>query len=57
MGHTTLYSEQTLTWEADLQALRRALKDVVTKRQEANSWTVIFEYSIPRREKRIDIVI
>ncbi len=56
-GHTTLFTEQTLTWEMDLQSLRRALTVLVTKRQEANSWTLIFEYSIPRREKRIDIVL
>jgi hypothetical protein len=56
-GHTTLFSEQTLTWEADLQSLRSILTQLVSKRQEANAWTLIFEYSIPRREKRIDIVL
>ena len=56
-GHTSLYSEQTVTWEADLKLMSRALSALVTERPKAAFWTVIFEFSIPRKEKRIDIVL
>jgi hypothetical protein len=56
-GYTSLFSEQTVTWERDIRSLRKTLEDCVSLSQSAQSWGVFLEFSIPRKEKRIDIVI
>jgi hypothetical protein len=56
-GYTAQYSDQTLTWERDISSLRRTLEDCVTRSSTANSWGLLFEFSIPRKEKRVDIVL
>jgi hypothetical protein len=56
-GYTSQYSDQTLTWQRDLQSLRRSLSACVEYSQSARGWGVILEFSIPRKEKRIDVVL
>lgn len=56
-GYTSQYSDQTLTWQRDLQSLRRVLLDCTERSQSAKTWGVILEFSIPRKEKRIDVVL
>jgi hypothetical protein len=56
-GFTTQYADQTLTWLRDLQALQQALLECRKRSHRASGWEVILEFSIPRKEKRIDVVL
>jgi hypothetical protein len=56
-GYTSQYSEQTLTWERDIGSLRESLKTCVNQRPSAVDWGILFEFSIPRKELRIDVVL
>jgi hypothetical protein len=56
-GFTSQYSDQTLTWERDLKSLRTCLKRCVDKSDSARLWGLLLEFSIPRKEMRIDTVL
>jgi len=56
-GYTSQYADQTLTWERDVSLLRRALEQCVSRSDTARSWGLLIEFSIPRKEMRIDIVL
>ncbi len=56
-GYTSQYSDQTLTWERDITAVRRTLEQCVRASETAKSWGLLLEFSIPRKELRIDIVL
>jgi hypothetical protein len=56
-GYTSQFSEQTLVWEHDLRNLRKALQLCLERLPQASRWAVLLEFSIPRKEKRIDIVL
>src|SRR4051812_49357471 len=56
-GYTTQYSDQTLTWQRDLHSIRSAFEICVASSKSAENWGVLFEFSIPRKESRIDLVL
>ncbi len=56
-GYTSLYSDQTLTWERDIRSLRSVLQTCKTGISTANKWGLLLEFSIPRKEVRVDAVI
>ncbi len=56
-GYTSQYSDQTLTWERDLLLLRSVLERCVQASDHAASWGLLLEFSIPRKELRIDAVL
>lgn len=56
-GYTSQFSDQILTWEHDLRSLRTTLIACVQRLPEASLWGVLLEFSIPRKEKRIDVVL
>lgn len=56
-GFTSQYTDQTLTWERDLDSLRAALSTSVNQSPDARNWGIFLEFSIPRKEKRIDVVL
>ncbi len=56
-GYTSQYSDQTLTWERDIRSLKQSLRECLAKSSSARSWGVILEFSIPRKELRIDAVL
>jgi hypothetical protein len=56
-GYTSLYSDQTLVWERDIRALRETLAFCVARLPSAGNWGLILEFSIPRKEMRIDCVL
>ena len=56
-GYTTQYADQTLTWERDLHSLRTSLLQCVSASNGARAWGLILEFSIPKKELRIDIVL
>ena len=56
-GYTSQYSDQTLTWERDLNSLRNCLGICIERSGSARLWGVLLEFSIPRKEMRIDLVL
>ena len=56
-GYTSQYTDQTLTWKSDIGSLRSALQNCVEEQPRASQWGILLEYSIPRKELRIDIVL
>lgn len=56
-GYTSQYADQTLTWKRDIRSLRTALQECVDNSEFAMSWGLLLEFSIPRKELRIDIVL
>lgn len=56
-GYTSQYSDQTLTWERDIRSLRESLEQCVARSNAAKQWGLLLEFSIPRKEKRIDVVL
>ncbi len=56
-GYASQYTDQTLTWERDIRSLRQALVQCIQSDGSAENWGVLLEFSIPRKEKRIDAVL
>jgi hypothetical protein len=56
-GYTSQYSDQTLTWERDIRSLRLSLEKCIQNDSTARQWGVLLEFSIPRKEVRIDAVL
>ncbi|MGD0893847.1 MAG: DNA/RNA helicase domain-containing protein [Terracidiphilus sp.] len=56
-GYTNLFTDQTLTWERDLRLLRDSLEQCFERSGSCKSWGLVLEFSIPRKESRIDIVL
>ncbi len=56
-GYTTQYSDQTLAWERDICSLRETLEVCTAVADRAASWGLVLEFSIPRKELRIDAVL
>jgi len=56
-GYTSLFTDQTLTWERDIGLIRSSLETCIAKSASAKLWGLILEFSIPRKESRIDIVL
>ena len=56
-GYSSQYTDQTLTWERDLHSLRSTLSTCVAANPGANEWGILLEFSIPRKEMRIDVVL
>jgi hypothetical protein len=56
-GYTSMYTDVTLTWERDLQSLRSSFEQCIATSQQAHSWGLILEFSIPKKELRIDLVL
>lgn len=55
-GYTSQYTDQTLTWKRDIQQLRVVLERCAADHASAD-WGLLLEFSIPRKEMRIDAVI
>lgn len=56
-GFKSQYTDQTLTWERDLYSLRIVLEKCVQHIGTARGWGILLEFSIPRKEMRIDVVL
>ena len=56
-GFHSLISDQTLTWTRDLPELRRALQYASEQDSSIAEWELLLEFTIPRKEKRIDVVL
>src|SRR5437879_11457214 len=56
-GFTRQFSDQTLTWERDIRCLRVCLEKCIEDSDSAQRWGLLLEFSIPRKEMRIDAVL
>ena len=56
-GYTSQYTDQTLTWERDIRSLRTCLQECICSDITAAQWGILLEFSIPRKELRIDAVL
>lgn len=56
-GYTRQFSDQTLTWERDVRSLQSTFRRIVQTHDEARNWGILLEFSIPRKEARIDAVL
>ena len=56
-GFQNQKSQQTLAWAQDIFRLRETLADVVRRCAPAAKWVVLLEFNIPRKMRRIDVVL
>ena len=56
-GYTSQYSDQTLTWERDIISLKNTLERCAAATSQEAHWGLILEFSIPKKELRIDVVL
>jgi hypothetical protein len=56
-GFSALRTSQALAWLADILRLQQELTQLVAIQANAASWTIVLEFEIPRKEKRIDVVL
>jgi hypothetical protein len=49
--------DATTTWFADIVRLRKELQLLYLAAPQTAHWTVLLEFTIPRKEKRIDVVL
>ncbi len=56
-GFESQLADQTLAWREELRILTTAARSLATFAIGAPEWTLLFEYPIPRRGKRIDVVL
>jgi hypothetical protein len=56
-GFTRQYTDQTLTWERDIRFLREALAECMRHDSSVANWGLLLEFSIPRKEVRIDAAL
>ena len=56
-GFQSQRTSQTIAWIADIVRLHSILADVINKNPAAADWSILLEFPIPRKEKRIDVVL
>jgi hypothetical protein len=56
-GFSRMHTDQPLTWWDDLVELRQALNALTMANPASNDWQILLEFSIPRKERRLDIVL
>lgn len=56
-GFSQLRTDETVSWNIVVEALKAALASVIGVLPGAARWHVLFEYPIPRRQRRIDAVV
>jgi len=56
-GFTDLKERQSKAWQVQIQILHHVVTELVKAYPDASNWGILFEYPIPRRQKRIDIVL
>ena len=54
---STLRVSTVISWERTISALKMTLAQLVTEFTGAGDWGLLLEYEIPRRDRRIDVVL
>ena len=55
--HNELQKRQIKAWECEIEVLKSACSELISIAPEAALWSVLLEYPIPRRHKRLDAVL
>jgi hypothetical protein len=56
-GFAEMKTDTARTWWDDLESLRDALSRVCDDRPTANQWGILLEFSVPRKQSRLDVVL
>lgn len=56
-GFAIHQNKQTDAWVEEIQVLKSSLARLTTKGLCPSEWTIVFEYDIPRRNRRIDVIL
>jgi hypothetical protein len=56
-GFAEQRSDATLTWASDIERMKLALTELIARLPAASEWSVLLEFVIPRKNKRIDAVL
>lgn len=56
-GFTSQQADQTIAWREQISVLRSMAIDLTSNDTRYSRWTLLLEYPIPRRAKRIDAVL
>ena len=56
-GFQSQFSDATITWFADIKRLQRALGNLLDMAPGARFWSVLLEFVIPRKSRRIDVIL
>lgn len=55
--HNELQKRQTKAWEKEIQVLKAACAELIRVAPISTKWSLLLEYPIPRRHKRLDAVL
>jgi hypothetical protein len=55
--HNELQKRQTRAWQIEIAVLKAAFKELLTISPRTKDWSLLLEYPIPRRTKRLDAVL
>jgi hypothetical protein len=55
--HNELQKRQTQAWQDEIEILKSAVAEILRVAPTAPSWSLLLEYPIPRRLKRLDAVL
>ncbi len=55
--HNELQRLQIRAWRVEINVLKHTASAIVAADPAAENWSILFEYPIPRRPKRLDVVI
>jgi hypothetical protein len=55
--HLDQKRQQTQSWEALVNGIKRFYQKSITSSPKISEWLILYEYKIPRRGKRIDVVL
>jgi hypothetical protein len=56
-GFSRIWSGQTYAWREEVACLQAACTQLITATGKASAWTILLEYEIARRGRRIDTVL
>jgi hypothetical protein len=56
-GFATHLHQQTTAWRSQLEVVAQLVSDITARLPAARNWWLLFEYEIPRRERRPDLIL
>src|ERR1700734_211403 len=55
--HNELQKQQTKAWQIEIKVLKSTCQKILEHEPTAKNWSLLLEYPIPRRLKRLDAVL
>jgi hypothetical protein len=56
-GFAGQFTDQTTAWQVELEQLEHAIHELRGREPASEDWMLLLEYTIPRRQRRIDMVL